>query len=95
VRTWGLFESLLPAKLGIEVDFVDITDLEAVRAAVRPNTRLIHTEVIANPDLRVAGIASLAQIAHGNDARLTVDSTFTPPPLARPSPSGQTWSSTH
>jgi methionine-gamma-lyase len=84
VRTWGLFESLLPAKLGIDVDFVDITDLEAVRAAVRPNTRLIHTEVIANPDLRVADIASLAQIAHSNDERLTVDSTFTPPPLARP-----------
>jgi methionine-gamma-lyase len=84
VRTWGLFDSLLPAKLGIEVDFVDITDLEAVRAAVRPNTRLIHTEVIANPDLRVADIPSLARIAHSNDARLTVDSTFTPPPLARP-----------
>ena len=52
MRTHGLFSSLLPAKLGIEVDLVDITDLDAVRAAVRPNTRLIHTEVIANPDLR-------------------------------------------
>lgn len=84
MRTWGLFDSLLPAKLGIEVDFVDITDLDAVRAAVRPHTRLIHTEVIANPDLRVADIASLAEIAHANRAVLTVDSTFTPPPLMRP-----------
>jgi len=84
LRTWGLFDTLLPAKLGIEVDFVDITDLDAVRAAVRPNTRLIHTEVIANPDLRVADIAALADVAHNNDALLTVDSTFTPPPLARP-----------
>ena len=84
MRTHGLFSSLLPAKLGIEVDLVDITDLDAVRAAVRPNTRLIHTEVIANPDLKVANIAALAEIAHGNGALLTVDSTFTPPPLFHP-----------
>jgi cystathionine beta-lyase/cystathionine gamma-synthase len=79
-----LFTSLLPAKLGIEVDFVDITELDAVRAAVRGSTRLIHTEVIANPDLRVAEIAPLARIAHAGRALLTVDSTFTPPSLMRP-----------
>ena len=84
MRTHGLFSTLLPAKLGIEVDLVDITDLDAVRAAVRPNTRLIHTEVIANPDLRVADIGALAQIAHTHDALLSVDSTFTPPPLFTP-----------
>ncbi|AXH97402.1 trans-sulfuration enzyme family protein [Ornithinimicrobium avium] len=84
MRVAGLFDSLLPAKLGIDVDFVDITDLNAVRDLVRPNTRLIHTEVIANPDLRVADIATLAQIAHANGAVLTVDSTLTPPTLARP-----------
>jgi len=84
MRTFGLFSSLLPAKLGIHVDLVDITDLDAVRAAVRPTTRLIHTEVIANPDLRVADIGALARIAHNNNALLTVDSTFTPPPLMHP-----------
>jgi cystathionine beta-lyase/cystathionine gamma-synthase len=84
MRPWGLFDSLLPTKLGIEVDFVDITDLAMVRAAVRPNTRLIHTEGIANPDLRVADIHSLAEIAHLGNAVLTVDSTFTPPPMLRP-----------
>lgn len=84
MRVWGLFDSLLPAKLGIDVDFVDITDLDAVRAAVRPTTRLIHTEAIANPDLRVADIAALAGIAHDAGALLTVDSTFTPPPMLRP-----------
>lgn len=84
MRVLGLFDSLLPQKLGIEVDFVDITDLDAVYAAVRPNTRLIHTEVIANPDLRVADISALAHIAHDAGALLTVDSTFTPPPLFRP-----------
>jgi methionine-gamma-lyase len=84
MRVWGLFDSLLPAKLGIEVDFVDITDLDAVRAAIRPATRLIHTEAIANPDLTVADIAALARIAHAGGALLSVDSTFTPPPLLRP-----------
>lgn len=84
MRVYGLFDSLLPAKMGVEVTFVDITDLDAVRAAVRPNTRLIHTEVIANPDLRVADVRALAQIAHEAGAKLTVDSTFTPPPLLRP-----------
>lgn len=81
---FNLFASLLPQKMGIEVDFVDITDLDAVRSAVRPNTRLIHTEVIANPDPKVAEIAALARIASDSGALLTVDSTFTPPPLMRP-----------
>ena len=59
-RVAELFADVLPAKLGIEVDLVDITDLDAVRAAVRPNTRLVHTEVVANPDLRVADVSALA-----------------------------------
>jgi cystathionine beta-lyase/cystathionine gamma-synthase len=83
-RSQGLFDTMLPAKMGIAVDFVDITDLAAVRAAVRPTTRLVHAETIANPDLRVPDVAALATIAHTAGARLTVDSTFTPPPLARP-----------
>jgi cystathionine beta-lyase/cystathionine gamma-synthase len=83
-RVRGLFANLLPTKFGIEVDLVDITDLDAVRAALRANTRLIHTEAIANPDLRVSDITALAQIAHQHGALLTVDSTFTPPPMLRP-----------
>ena len=51
---------------------------------MRPATRLIHTEVIANPDLRVADVTALADIAHAAGARLSVDSTFTPPPMLRP-----------
>ncbi|MUN53901.1 aminotransferase class I/II-fold pyridoxal phosphate-dependent enzyme [Kocuria koreensis] len=82
--TFDLFSSLLPEKMGIEVDFVDITDPDAVRAAIRPSTRLIHTEVVGNPDPKVADIAVLARIAHEHDALLSVDSTFTPPPLVRP-----------
>lgn len=84
MRTFGLFDTLLPAKMGIEATFVDITDLDAVRAAVRPNTRLLHTEVVANPDVSVADVPALAAIAHEAGATLVVDSTLTPPPLARP-----------
>ncbi|MER6221480.1 aminotransferase class I/II-fold pyridoxal phosphate-dependent enzyme [Streptomyces sp900105755] len=81
---WRLFAELLPAKSGIEATFVDVTDLEAVRAAMRPTTRIIHTEVIANPTVKTADIAALADIAHAAGALLTVDSTCTPPPLFRP-----------
>ena len=82
--TWRLFTELLPAKYGIEATFVDTSDLDAVRSALRPNTRLIHTEVIANPTTRVADITELAGIAHNAGAVLSVDSTFSPPPLYRP-----------
>lgn len=83
-RTFGLFETLLPAKLGVEVTFVDVTDPDAVRAAVRPGTKLVHTELLGNPDLSVADVPALAAVAHAAGALLVVDSTFTPPPLARP-----------
>lgn len=46
---WRLFSELLPQKYGIEATFVDVADLDAVRAAIRPNTRLVHVETIANP----------------------------------------------
>ncbi|MCF8569383.1 aminotransferase class I/II-fold pyridoxal phosphate-dependent enzyme [Gordonia sp. HY002] len=82
--TYKLWTSLLPRKYGIEATFVDIADLDAVRGAMRPNTRLIVTEVIANPTTKVSDIAALAEIAHAGDALLVVDSTFTPPPLFRP-----------
>lgn len=81
---WRLFTDLLPSRFGIEATFVDITDLAAVRAALRPNTRIVHAETIANPTTAVADIAALAQITSAHGARLTVDGTFTPPPLYRP-----------
>ncbi|TNM61946.1 PLP-dependent transferase [Streptomyces sp. NP160] len=81
---WRLMAEILPTKYGIETTFVDMSDLDAVAAAMRPNTRLVHTEAIANPTTKVADIAALAQIAHAGDALLSVDSTFTPPPFFRP-----------
>lgn len=82
--SWRLFAQLLPEKYGIEASFVDAADAAAVAAAVRPNTRLIHVEAIGNPTTKVADIAALADVAHAAGALLSVDSTFTPPPLYRP-----------
>ncbi len=80
---WRLFSELLPARYGIEATFVDISDLAAVRKAVRPNTKLIHAETIANPTTKVADIAALAMIAQEVGAMLSIDATFTPPPMFR------------
>ncbi|WP_159499778.1 PLP-dependent aspartate aminotransferase family protein [Microbacterium sp. 18062] len=82
--TYKLFTDLLPRKYGVEATFVDIADADAVRAAVRPATRLVVTEAIANPTTKVSDVAALAEIAHAAGALLVVDSTFTPPPFYRP-----------
>jgi len=65
-------------KVNIDMTFVDITDLEEVQAAIKPNTKLIYTEVMANPLLEIADVAALAEIAHKHNAKLVVDNTFTP-----------------
>jgi len=80
---WRLFSDLLPARYGIEATFVDISDLDAVREALRPNTKLIHAETIANPTTKVANVRALARIAHDAGALLSIDATFTPPPIFR------------
>lgn len=80
---WRLFSELLPQRYNIEATFVDISDLDAVRDAIRPYTRLIHAETIANPTTKVADIGALAEIAANAGALLSVDATFTPPPMFR------------
>lgn len=74
----------LAARIGVEVSFVDAADLAAVRAAVRPSTRMIYAETIANPTLVVADVPELAGIAKKAGARLVLDSTFATPWLCRP-----------
>jgi cystathionine beta-lyase/cystathionine gamma-synthase len=72
------------SRYGMEVSLVDTSDAEAVRAAVRRNTKLVYIETPANPILRLTDIAALADIAHRADAPLVVDSTFATPVLQRP-----------
>lgn len=71
-------------RLGIATTLVDVTDMAAVEAAFRPNTRLLHVETIANPTIVVADLPALAEIAHRRKALLTVDNTFASPYLCRP-----------
>lgn len=68
----------------IAVSRVDIRDLDAVRAAIRPNTRVLYTEFLSNPTIKVADIPALARIAREHDVVLIVDNTFTSPYLFRP-----------
>src|SRR4051794_9933724 len=82
--TYNLFKYTL-AKLGIETTFVeDQDDLEAWRAAVRPNTKLFFAETIGNPRINVLDIRAVADVAHENDIPLIVDNTIATPYLIRP-----------
>ena len=78
-----LFGIYMP-EYGVEAAFVDTCDLEQVKAAIRPNTKLIYTETPANPILRIADIRALADIAHENGIPLSVDSTFAGPAVQQP-----------
>ena len=74
-----LFREYLPKKYNIEVTLLDTTDTEAVRAAVRPNTRLIHVETPGNPTTGISDLDAIADIAHAAGAILSVDATFAGP----------------
>jgi methionine-gamma-lyase len=76
--TYALMHDLLPAKTGITTALVDITDLDAVEAAITPRTRVIYTETMANPTLRIADIPRLSAIAKRYGIKLVVDNTFSP-----------------
>ena len=80
--TYSLLRNVL-TRFGVETDFVDITDLDAVRAAVRPATRIIFAETIANPTTAVADLRQLGEIAHEAGALLVIDSTLAPPVICR------------
>lgn len=69
---------------GVEYTPVDLGDLDALRAALRPTTRLIWCETPTNPLLGVADIAALADVARSAGARLVVDNTFASPYLQNP-----------
>ncbi len=71
-------------RFGIETTFVDATDPDAVEAALRPNTRLLHLETIANPSLVVTDIADLAERAHRHGVTVSVDNTFASPYVCQP-----------
>lgn len=71
-------------RFGIETTFVHPGDLDAWRAAIRPNTRLLFGETVGNPGLDVLDVPAVAEIAHAARLPLLVDSTFTTPYLMQP-----------
>jgi len=79
----NLLDYTLP-RFGIATTFVDPRDLDAWRAAIRPETRLLFGETLGNPGLDVLDIPSVAALAHDHGLPLLVDSTFTTPWLMRP-----------
>jgi O-acetylhomoserine (thiol)-lyase len=81
--TYNLFAHSLP-KWGITTRFVDIHDLDQVRAAIDGGTRLLFVETIGNPRLDVPDLAGLAAIAHEAGIPLVVDNTFGAATLCRP-----------
>ncbi|MBT3274834.1 MAG: aminotransferase class I/II-fold pyridoxal phosphate-dependent enzyme, partial [Spirochaetales bacterium] len=74
----------LSARFGVQVTFVDASDPENVRAAVRENTKLIHLETPSNPITRIIDIAAIAEISKKHGAILTVDNTWATPVLQQP-----------
>ena len=75
--TFAFLRNYLP-KFDISVSFVDITRLDDVKKAIRPNTKLIYTETVTNPLLQISDIPSLSRIAKENGILLMVDNTFSP-----------------
>jgi len=69
---------------GIEIQYVDTGNLEAVSAAIRPNTKLVHVETPTNPLMSLTDIAAVCEIAHAKGVEVSVDNTFMSPALQNP-----------
>ena len=81
--TWRLLDQV-HTRWGLGVTAVDLTDLDAVRAAMTERTALVWAETPSNPLLKVLDLSALAEIAHAGGARLVADNTFATPYLQQP-----------
>jgi cystathionine beta-lyase/cystathionine gamma-synthase len=81
--TVRLFDQII-AGYGIEIEYVDTSDLKAVEAAMRANTKLVHIETPSNPLMVLSDIAAISEIAHARGAEVSVDNTFMSPALQSP-----------
>lgn len=81
--TYNLFAVTLP-KYGIQVKFVDGTDVNSFREAITEKTKAVFAETIGNPSLRVLDIEAVANVAHEAGIPLIIDNTFATPYLCRP-----------
>lgn len=81
--TYRYYTKIL-ARYGVAFSFVDTSDIDIVRKAMRPNTRLLHLESPTNPTMQICDIAALCEIAHRGGAIVVVDNTFASPYFQRP-----------
>jgi cystathionine beta-lyase/cystathionine gamma-synthase len=78
-----LFNSII-ANYGIEFSYVDTSDIDALAAAIKPNTKLVHIETPTNPLMTITDIRAVADICHAMGVELSVDNTFMSPYFQRP-----------
>ena len=81
--TFRIFDKVVK-QLGIDASFLDLSDLDAVKRAIRPNTKLLWAETPSNPMLKIFDIAKLAELAKAAKLRFVVDNTFATPALQQP-----------
>lgn len=81
--TYRLFERVW-AKYGIEFSYADAEDIDALRQAFRPNTKLLWIETPSNPMLTITDLKAACELAHAHNALVVVDNTFATPYLQRP-----------
>lgn len=79
MAVYRLFHELFNKKFGVETVMVDMTDIDAVKKAITPGTRLVHIETPDNPTNGVTDIEEVVKIAHENGALVSVDNTFASP----------------
>jgi methionine-gamma-lyase len=79
----GIMENTY-SRFGVESTYIDTTDLDQVRKAIRPNTRLIYLETPANPTIGISDIPAISEIAHRHNIPVCVDNTFCSPYLQNP-----------
>lgn len=76
--------NLIIQHYGIQIEYVDTANLNAVKAAIKKNTKLIHIETPTNPLMVLTDIAAVSQIAHAHNVEVSVDNTFMSPALQSP-----------
>ena len=76
--------NLIIQHYGIAIEYVDTADLDAVKAAIKPNTKLIHIETPTNPLMVLTDIAAVCEIARAKGVEVSVDNTFMSPALQSP-----------
>ncbi|MBR9648407.1 PLP-dependent aspartate aminotransferase family protein [Clostridium tyrobutyricum] len=84
IAVYRLLNQYLPNKYGVEATLVDTSDVEKIKKAIRPNTKLIHVETPGNPTTKISDIEEISQIAKSIGALFSVDSTFASPYLQHP-----------